>query len=173
MKTNGMEEIENGNSLRSMDQDLLTEETPLMQTNDMEGINNGNALGSMEQDLSTEETPLMQTNGIEDIENLNTFGSMGQDLSTVETPLMQTNGIEGIENRNGEGTNESSLQQSHSSSEFENFVDVMNELERPWPATFERSISLLAGPTMDTSLIDELTKSPKITPNFRARRKVS
>lgn len=45
-----------------------------------------------------------------------------------------------------------------------------NELDRPWPATFERSISLLAGPTMDTSFIEQVTKSPKITPNLSIRR---
>ena len=48
----------------------------------------------------------------------------------------------------------------------------LDELEKPWPATFERSISLLAGPIMDTQYIDHLTKSPKITPNL-ATRKVS
>lgn len=45
------------------------------------------------------------------------------------------------------------------------------EMERPWPATFERSISLLAGPTMDAKRIGKLTKSPKIgmTPLGAAR----
>jgi len=51
------------------------------------------------------------------------------------------------------------------------FFDADNELDRPWPATFERSISLLAGPTMDANFIDKVTKSPKITPNLSARRK--
>lgn len=48
--------------------------------------------------------------------------------------------------------------------------DFENELERPWPATFERSISLLAGPTLDTDFIEQITKSPKITPNLSLRR---
>ena len=58
------------------------------------------------------------------------------------------------------------------SADFDHYVDVNDELERPWPATFERSISLLAGPTMNTDLIESITKSPKITPNMAARRKV-
>lgn len=55
---------------------------------------------------------------------------------------------------------------------FDYYVDTEDELEKPWPATFERSISLLAGPTMDTDFIANVTKSPKITPNL-ARRRVS
>lgn len=34
----------------------------------------------------------------------------------------------------------------------------------PWPYTFERSISLLAGPKSDVDDIDRITKSPKIIP---------
>ena len=59
-----------------------------------------------------------------------------------------------------------------SSNDFDHFVDINDELDRPWPATFERSISLLAGPTMDVDFIEEITKSPKITPNLSQRRKV-
>jgi len=56
------------------------------------------------------------------------------------------------------------------SSDFGQFVIAdADELERPWPATFERSISLLAGPTMDTDFIENMTKSPKITPSMNAR----
>uniref|UniRef100_A0A6U3SKZ3 Amino acid transporter transmembrane domain-containing protein n=2 Tax=Ditylum brightwellii TaxID=49249 RepID=A0A6U3SKZ3_9STRA len=36
------------------------------------------------------------------------------------------------------------------------------ELEKEWPATFERGISLLAGPKLDVSMVDKITKSPKI-----------
>jgi len=39
-----------------------------------------------------------------------------------------------------------------------------DELERPWPATMDRSFSLLAGPTLDTKFVDKITKSPKVTP---------
>lgn len=36
------------------------------------------------------------------------------------------------------------------------------EMDHPWPATFERSISLLAGPRLDVKKVDVITKSPKI-----------
>ena len=39
-----------------------------------------------------------------------------------------------------------------------------DELERPWPATMDRSFSLLAGPTFDTNFVEKVTKSPKVTP---------
>ena len=52
-----------------------------------------------------------------------------------------------------------------------NDLDIeYDELDKPWPATFERSISLLAGPIMDATFIEQVTKSPKITPNLSARR---
>jgi len=61
--------------------------------------------------------------------------------------------------------------------DFDHFVDAsedVDELNRPWPATFDRSISLLAGPIRDVHYIEEITKSPKIiTPNIRDRRRVS
>lgn len=49
----------------------------------------------------------------------------------------------------------------------------VEEMDRPWPATFERSISLLASPNMDASFVEKVTKSPKVTPYqvLRARRK--
>ena len=60
--------------------------------------------------------------------------------------------------------------ESENSSLLLNGIEMDDELEKPWPATFERSISLLAGPTMDTDLIDKITKSPRITPNLSKRR---
>eukprot|EP00560_Eucampia_antarctica_P005257 CAMPEP_0197831640 /NCGR_PEP_ID=MMETSP1437-20131217/11382_1 /TAXON_ID=49252 ORGANISM="Eucampia antarctica, Strain CCMP1452" /NCGR_SAMPLE_ID=MMETSP1437 /ASSEMBLY_ACC=CAM_ASM_001096 /LENGTH=645 /DNA_ID=CAMNT_0043434651 /DNA_START=52 /DNA_END=1989 /DNA_ORIENTATION=- len=47
-----------------------------------------------------------------------------------------------------------------------------DELNKPWPATFDRSISILAVPTINKKFIEQATKSPKITPGFsrRARR---
>ena len=35
------------------------------------------------------------------------------------------------------------------------------EMDQPWPATFERSISLLASPIINAVEVDEFTKSPK------------
>ena len=54
----------------------------------------------------------------------------------------------------------------------ERHMRFLDEMDRPWPATFERSISLLAGPTMDTTFIDQVTKSPKVTPNLPMRAQV-
>ena len=45
-----------------------------------------------------------------------------------------------------------------------------DELDKPWPTTLGRSMSLLAGPIMDTEFIDHITRSPKITPNISKRR---
>jgi len=47
--------------------------------------------------------------------------------------------------------------------------DGIDELYKPWPATFERSISLLAGPTLNPSLVEQVTKSPKVTPYHAMR----
>ena len=54
----------------------------------------------------------------------------------------------------------------------ERHLRFLDEMDRPWPATFERSISLLAGPTMNTTFIDQVTRSPKVTPNLPMRAKV-
>ena len=39
--------------------------------------------------------------------------------------------------------------------------EIWQEMVQPWPATFERSISLLSSPMIDASEVDRLTKSPK------------
>jgi len=44
------------------------------------------------------------------------------------------------------------------------FNDEVDEMDRPWPATFERSISLLARPNMNPSLVEKATMSPTIYP---------
>jgi len=40
--------------------------------------------------------------------------------------------------------------------------DFAKELEKPWPATFERSMMILAGPIMDEKSVDAYTKSPSV-----------
>lgn len=47
-------------------------------------------------------------------------------------------------------------------------IELLHEMEEPWPATFERSISLLASPVMTPKTADFVTKSPKAgnTPLF-------
>jgi len=39
--------------------------------------------------------------------------------------------------------------------------DLWNEMEAPWPATFERAISLLASPVIKADRAEDLTRSPK------------
>lgn len=38
---------------------------------------------------------------------------------------------------------------------------IWQEMDQPWPATFERSISLLASPVINPLEADRFTKSPK------------
>jgi len=45
--------------------------------------------------------------------------------------------------------------------------------EGPWPATFERSISILAGPVTDIDDIDRITRSPRFVPIQVANARVS
>ena len=40
-------------------------------------------------------------------------------------------------------------------------TDLWDEMDAPWPATFERAISLLASPVIETDRAKEFTKSPK------------
>ena len=104
--------------------------------------------------LLSEETPLSQ----------DTHLSLSE-----ETPLVAKDDLKEVENksRGSAGTLSSNTSVG---GYYPDFYDADNELEKPWPATFERSISLLAGPTMDTKFIEQVTKSPKITPNLSARR---
>ena len=38
---------------------------------------------------------------------------------------------------------------------------ILDEMNRPWPATFERSISLLSSPIIGAAEVEHFTKSPK------------
>lgn len=40
------------------------------------------------------------------------------------------------------------------------------ELDKPWPATFDRGIQILAGPIMDEKSIDNYTKSPGVRARY-------
>jgi len=60
----------------------------------------------------------------------------------------------------------------HSNGETDS-IEVDTELDQPWPATFARSMSLIARPTMDTSFVKRMIRSPKITPRQVLRRRVS
>lgn len=49
----------------------------------------------------------------------------------------------------------------------------VDELNKPWPATYERSIMILALPTMSANVMEMATKSPKITPGFSRRARMN
>ena len=54
---------------------------------------------------------------------------------------------------------------SESTSLLDNDQSSTNdEMDGPWPATFERSVSLLASPNMTPSFVEKCTQSPKIYP---------
>lgn len=95
---------------------------------------------------------------------LNIMPDTKENGATEETPLVHSH-ISDVESALDTDSN-------HSVILDEIFDRMDNEADRPWPATFERSISLLAGPTSDISLIDEITRSPRVTPNLASRRRV-
>jgi len=77
------------------------------------------------------------------------------DVSAEETPLVPDTNIRNTEGYTG------SLGDADANVDVDDEID---ELDKPWPATFTRSISLLAGPTLNPSLVDQVTRSPRITP---------
>ena len=99
-----------------------------------------------------------------------------ESLLSVDTPFSQDSDISESErtplmpNKENIGDVESSSMTTSHGSSTNLTDDELNELEKPWPATFERSISLLSGPTFDTKKIDLLTKSPKIAPSISKRK---
>jgi hypothetical protein len=116
---------------------------------------------SSNEELLSEVTPLVRATDSSTTTRLDSDPETGRETSKNGT---DTNG------RGGNGTDG-----FFEKNDFDHFVDTTaeEELDKPWPATFERSISLLAGPIRDTQFIEEITKSPKIiTPNIRDRRRV-
>eukprot|EP00581_Thalassiosira_minuscula_P012237 CAMPEP_0183716206 /NCGR_PEP_ID=MMETSP0737-20130205/10193_1 /TAXON_ID=385413 /ORGANISM="Thalassiosira miniscula, Strain CCMP1093" /LENGTH=648 /DNA_ID=CAMNT_0025945439 /DNA_START=297 /DNA_END=2243 /DNA_ORIENTATION=+ len=45
--------------------------------------------------------------------------------------------------------------------------DLKEELERPWPATFDRGIQILAGPVLDEAKAASYTKSPSVRARYK------
>ena len=43
------------------------------------------------------------------------------------------------------------------------------ELDKPWPATFDRGIHILAGPILDEKEVDNYTKSPSVRARYKNR----
>ena len=49
--------------------------------------------------------------------------------------------------------------------------DIKDELEKPWPATFERGIQILASPMLDVKKVADYTKSPSVRARYKKVRK--
>ncbi|KAL7544625.1 hypothetical protein ACHAWF_008002 [Thalassiosira exigua] len=45
--------------------------------------------------------------------------------------------------------------------------DIKDELDKPWPATFDRGIQILAGPVLDEKKIDFVSKSPSVRARYK------
>jgi len=97
-----------------------------------------------------------QTNGSSQLEAT-------QNLVDEETPLIQSTSTTANNSSMSNGSAEIETENSSTNSSLE------DENEKLWPATFERSISLLAGPQMDSKAIDLMTRSPRVVPPHLAQ----
>ena len=50
--------------------------------------------------------------------------------------------------------------------------DIKEELEKPWPATFERGIQILASPMLDVKKVADYTKSPSVRARYKKVRNI-
>lgn len=98
---------------------------------------------------------------------------MTKDIETPangeRTPLLASEGTtNGTVSRDSsecsadDSTNGMSVSMSDSS------IDEMKEeLDSPWPATFDRGIQILAGPVLDEGKAADLTRSPVVRARYR------
>lgn len=59
------------------------------------------------------------------------------------------------------------LNASISSGSVTSTDSIKDELEKPWPATFERGIQILASPIIDVKQVADYTKSPSVRARYR------
>ena len=59
------------------------------------------------------------------------------------------------------------LNASISSGSVTSTDSIKDELEKPWPATFERGIQILASPMIDVKKVADYTKSPSVRARYR------
>ena len=78
----------------------------------------------------------------------------GLEMSNESTNLIDHGAEHGVKSQLSTDSDGSDTQQSHD-------TDLWDEMDAPWPATFERAISLLASPVIETDRAKEFTKSPK------------
>ena len=114
---------------------------------------------SEEDSLLSTETPFSQETGLSLSEDTNTY--LPIDVENNVSKRNQSNDRSGFTSENT----------SIASNSMHNILDVdSEELDESWPTTLGRSMSLLAGPIMDTEFIDQITRSPKISTNISKRR---
>lgn len=103
-------------------------------------------------------------------EKKETMSSSSSSANQNPKPDIEAGEATGLLNKDG-----NSPDRTNGSQETNDSDRLWDELDRPWPATFERSISLLASPVIDAADAEHYTKSPKPgnTPLGRRRRMVS
>ena len=69
----------------------------------------------------------------------------------------------------GDSPSNDELNASISSGSVTSTDDIKDkeELEKPWPATFERGIQILASPIIDVKKVADYTKSPSVRARYR------
>lgn len=67
----------------------------------------------------------------------------------------------------GDSPSNDALNASISSGSVTSTDDIKEELEKPWPATFERGIQILASPIIDVKKVADYTKSPSVRARYR------
>ena len=76
----------------------------------------------------------------------------GSDISSVDSSTLDT-----------------SVTTESSSIDDANNDITKDELDKPWPATFDRGIQVLASPFLDARKVDEYTKSPSVRARYKNR----
>jgi solute carrier family 32 (vesicular inhibitory amino acid transporter) len=102
-------------------------------------------------------------------------GTRAEDADDGDVPAVtEETGLLAASAENGASTTSTSPASSSAGGESSQAAAVLwEELDRPWPSTFERSISILASPIIPTKQADLFTKSPKpgSTPLALAKRR--
>ncbi len=79
----------------------------------------------------------------------------GPTASNESTPLV------------GDSPSSDQLNASISSGSVTSTDDIKEELEKPWPATFERGIQILASPMIDVKKVADVTKPPSVRARYK------
>jgi hypothetical protein len=91
---------------------------------------------------------------------------MSNDIEAGASPANETTPLVGNSPSNDP------LNSSISSGSVTSTDDIKEELEKPWPATFERGIQILASPMLDVKKVADYTKSPSVRARYKKVRKI-